>query len=182
METDQSSAPLSKKIFILGSTGRTGKEVIDIALARGHEVTAFGRSPAKITRRHQRLTVVKGDPRSAKELSTALLGPRSGGDRLRLLVPRRRAPLQAHRGGALRIGARLDQKPELFFTLRRMALDRFRDQDGTPSRITAEGGSRRGLAGGDLRNRAGSRPAPPRPVRTLPRGVRQCREPGAPSM
>jgi len=74
METDQSSAPLSKKIFILGSTGRTGKEVIDIALARGHEVTAFGRSPAKITRRHQRLTVVKGDPRSAKELSTALLG------------------------------------------------------------------------------------------------------------
>ena len=74
METDQSSAPRSKKIFILGATGRTGKEVIDIALARGHEVTAFGRSPAKITRRHQRLTVVKGDPRSAKELSTALLG------------------------------------------------------------------------------------------------------------
>jgi uncharacterized protein YbjT (DUF2867 family) len=47
METDQSSAPRSKKIFILGATGRTGREVIDIALARGHEVTAFGRSPAK---------------------------------------------------------------------------------------------------------------------------------------
>lgn len=61
-------------MLVLGATGRTGKEVIDIALARGHEVTAFVRSPAKITRRDQRLTIVKGDPRSAKELSEALPG------------------------------------------------------------------------------------------------------------
>jgi putative NADH-flavin reductase len=61
-------------MLVLGATGRTGKEVIDIALARGHEVTAFVRSPAKITRRNQRLTIVKGDPRSTEQLSAALAG------------------------------------------------------------------------------------------------------------
>ena len=61
-------------MLVLGATGRTGKEVLDIALARGHEVTAFVRSPAKITRRDPRLTVVKGDPRSAGELGAALAG------------------------------------------------------------------------------------------------------------
>ena len=63
-----------KRIFILGATGRTGVELIDLALGRGHDVTAFVRSPTKITRRDSRLTVVKGDPRSVDELSAALAG------------------------------------------------------------------------------------------------------------
>lgn len=63
-----------KKMLVLGATGKTGKELIDIALARGHEVTAFVRSPAKIARRDQRLAVVKGDPRSVEELSAVLAG------------------------------------------------------------------------------------------------------------
>ncbi len=61
-------------MLVLGATGRTGKELVDIALARGHEVTAFVRSPAKITRRDRRLTVVKGDPRNVDELCTVLAG------------------------------------------------------------------------------------------------------------
>ncbi len=66
--------PRYKKMLVLGATGKTGKELIDIALARGHEVTAFVRSPAKIARRDNRLTVVKGDPRSVEELCKVLAG------------------------------------------------------------------------------------------------------------
>jgi putative NADH-flavin reductase len=62
------------RLFVLGATGKTGKELIDIALARGHELTAFVRSPAKITRRDERLTVVRGDPRSVDELCAVLAG------------------------------------------------------------------------------------------------------------
>ena len=58
----------------MGATGRTGRELVDIALARGHQLTAFVRSPAKVTRRDPRLTVVKGDPRNAEELSRAMRG------------------------------------------------------------------------------------------------------------
>ena len=45
------------RLFILGATGKTGTQIVDVALARGHQVTAFVRSPAKITRRHPRLQV-----------------------------------------------------------------------------------------------------------------------------
>jgi len=62
------------RLFILGATGRTGRELVDIALTRGHQVTAFVRSPAKVTRRDPRLTVVKGDPRNADELSRTMPG------------------------------------------------------------------------------------------------------------
>ncbi len=63
-----------KRLFILGATGRTGRELIDIALARGHEVTAFVRSPQRIIRRDPHLTVVKGDPRSIDALARAVSG------------------------------------------------------------------------------------------------------------
>ena len=69
-----SGLPGMKRMFIVGATGRTGVEMVDRALARGHQVTAFVRSPGKITRRDARLRVVKGDPRSVDELSAALPG------------------------------------------------------------------------------------------------------------
>jgi len=62
------------RLFILGANGKTGTQLIDLALARGHEVTAFVRSPAKVMRRHPRLRVQRGDPRSADELASALPG------------------------------------------------------------------------------------------------------------
>ncbi|MDB5218057.1 MAG: Flavin reductase [Myxococcaceae bacterium] len=62
------------RIFILGATGKTGAQLIDVALARGHSVTAFVRSPHKIERRHERLAVVKGDPLNVDELASALPG------------------------------------------------------------------------------------------------------------
>src|SRR5215475_5001813 len=65
---------LCMRLFVLGATGRTGVELVDLALAEGHEVTAFVRSPHKIVRRDQRLDVVKGDPRSVSALVEALPG------------------------------------------------------------------------------------------------------------
>ncbi|PYQ02666.1 MAG: hypothetical protein DMF82_15390 [Acidobacteria bacterium] len=53
------------KLFILGANGKTGTQLVDLALARGHQFTAFVRSPGKITRRHPRLQVQRGDPHSA---------------------------------------------------------------------------------------------------------------------
>ncbi len=62
------------RLFILGATGHTGTQLIDLALARGHEVTAFVRSPEKITRRHPLLKVRRGDAHSVDELARALPG------------------------------------------------------------------------------------------------------------
>jgi len=62
------------RLLVLGANGKTGSQVVDLALARGHHVTAFVRSPSKVTRRHPLLEVRGGDPRRADELATALAG------------------------------------------------------------------------------------------------------------
>ena len=62
------------RLFILGANGKTGTQLIDLALARTHEVTAFVRSPAKITRRHPQLRVQRGDPHRVYELVRSLPG------------------------------------------------------------------------------------------------------------
>jgi putative NADH-flavin reductase len=73
------------KLFVIGATGRTGLEVVQQALARGHDVTAFVRSPESIALRDQRLSVLKGDVLEENQLSEAMrnhdavistLGPR----------------------------------------------------------------------------------------------------------
>jgi putative NADH-flavin reductase len=61
------------KLFLLGATGRTGSEIMGLALARGHEVTAFVRSPHKLSPAGS-LTIVRGDPRNPKSLAAALPG------------------------------------------------------------------------------------------------------------
>jgi len=73
------------KLFVIGATGRTGQEVVQQAIARGHYVTAFVRSPESITLRNERLTVLNGNAMDENELSEAMqnhdavistLGPR----------------------------------------------------------------------------------------------------------
>src|SRR5215831_16305992 len=73
------------KLFVVGATGRTGLEIVQQALARGHHVTAFVRSPESITLKNERLTVLKGDAVDEDQLSDAMqnhdavvstLGPR----------------------------------------------------------------------------------------------------------
>jgi putative NADH-flavin reductase len=53
---------MDMRLFVIGATGRTGSEIVNLARTRGHEVTAFVRSPQKLSRAGS-LTIVCGDPR-----------------------------------------------------------------------------------------------------------------------
>jgi putative NADH-flavin reductase len=73
------------KLFVIGATGRTGREIVEQALARGHHVTAYVRSPESITLKNERLTVLKGNAMDENQLFNAMqnhdavlsaLGPR----------------------------------------------------------------------------------------------------------
>lgn len=73
------------KLFVIGATGRTGREIVEQALTRGHHVTAFVRSPESITSKNERLTFIEGNAMDENELFNAMqnhdavlsaLGPR----------------------------------------------------------------------------------------------------------
>ncbi|MFT3839070.1 MAG: NAD(P)H-binding protein [Myxococcaceae bacterium] len=49
------------RLLVLGGTGRTGCAVIDLALQRGHEVTAVARAPEKLGGPRGRLNALGGD-------------------------------------------------------------------------------------------------------------------------
>jgi putative NADH-flavin reductase len=61
-------------LLILGATGRIGGHLMTEALARGHAVTAFARTPGKLAIAHPRLTVVAGNVRDAAALAQAIPG------------------------------------------------------------------------------------------------------------
>src|SRR2546428_13683481 len=60
------------KLSILGATGRTGRLVVEQALAAGHTVTALVRSPEKLTIRNSNLRVVAGSATDAADVARAL--------------------------------------------------------------------------------------------------------------
>jgi putative NADH-flavin reductase len=62
------------KLFVLGATGHIGTQIVDIALARSHDITAFVRSPQKLLRRDERLRTVAGNPLDVGQLATAIAG------------------------------------------------------------------------------------------------------------
>jgi len=59
------------RLFVLGATGRTGREILDLGLVRGHQITALARSPQKLEPARG-LTIVAGDPRSTTALREAM--------------------------------------------------------------------------------------------------------------
>jgi putative NADH-flavin reductase len=61
-------------LFVLGATGHTGEHIVDIALARSHQVIAFVRSPQKIVRRDARLRVVGGNLLDVDQIAKHLEG------------------------------------------------------------------------------------------------------------
>ena len=78
-------AKRTMKLFVMGASGQTGQEIVQQALARGHQVTAFVRSPEKIALKTERLHVIQGDAMDENQLSDAMrnhdavlsaLGPR----------------------------------------------------------------------------------------------------------
>ncbi len=63
------------KLFVLGATGPTGLQIVQQALAQGHEITAFVRDPAKLPFTDKNLKVVNGSlPGDAQALAEALRG------------------------------------------------------------------------------------------------------------
>jgi putative NADH-flavin reductase len=61
------------RLFVIGANGRTGSEIVNLALTRGHQVTAFVRSPQKLSPAAS-LTIVRGDPRRPETIAAALPG------------------------------------------------------------------------------------------------------------
>ncbi len=59
------------RVIIFGSTGRTGKYLIQYALEEGFEVTAFARLPDAIAIHHPRLKVFQGDATREKDVEAA---------------------------------------------------------------------------------------------------------------
>lgn len=49
------------KITVIGGSGMIGQRIVREALDRGHHVTIVARDPARVTEKHERLTVATGD-------------------------------------------------------------------------------------------------------------------------
>jgi putative NADH-flavin reductase len=59
-------------LTVFGASGRTGRPLVQQALDAGHHVTAFVRSPAKLTIQHANLTVVQGDVTDGTAVARAI--------------------------------------------------------------------------------------------------------------
>jgi putative NADH-flavin reductase len=60
---------------IFGGDGPTGLLVVEQALAAGHDVVAFARTPSKLPR-HDRLTVIEGQLDDVTKVDAAMAGSR----------------------------------------------------------------------------------------------------------
>ncbi|MBK7896374.1 MAG: SDR family oxidoreductase [Candidatus Promineifilaceae bacterium] len=60
------------KLTIFGATGGTGQELVQQALAAGHNVTVYVRNPAKMKQPHPRLAIVQGEMHEAEKIEQAL--------------------------------------------------------------------------------------------------------------
>jgi putative NADH-flavin reductase len=62
------------KLTVLGATGNVGKELVEQALAAGHEVTVLVRAPEKLGEIRSRVTVVQGNVTDSEAISRAVAG------------------------------------------------------------------------------------------------------------
>ncbi len=98
------------RLLILGATGATGRNLLEQALAAGHEVTALVRNPARLTMTHARLAVAIGDATHSRALEGSMTGQQAvlsalgAGNSLRLEVasPAIAALIPAMRARALK--------------------------------------------------------------------------------
>jgi len=65
---------IAMNFVVLGATGRTGRLVVEQAIAAGHTVTALVRSPEKLTTGNSNLRVISGEATDASAVSRALKG------------------------------------------------------------------------------------------------------------
>ena len=62
------------KLLVLGATGGTGIEIVRQAIAQGHQVTAFVRSPERLKPFAGKITVEQGDLLNSAALADAMSG------------------------------------------------------------------------------------------------------------
>jgi uncharacterized protein YbjT (DUF2867 family) len=62
------------RIAILGASGRTGRHLVDQALAAGFEVSALVRDSSKLPREHERLRIERGDAMDSAAVEAAVRG------------------------------------------------------------------------------------------------------------
>lgn len=62
------------KIAVFGATGQVGNLLIKEALARGHEIIAYARSPKKIAINDRKLSIVAGGLEDADKIELAIAG------------------------------------------------------------------------------------------------------------
>lgn len=62
------------KLAVFGASGRTGRPLVEQALAQGHEVKALVRDPSKLSTSHDRLAVIRGDVLDAAKVDEAVAG------------------------------------------------------------------------------------------------------------
>ena len=62
------------KIAIFGASGRTGILTVYQALEKGHEVTAFARTPSSVTITHKNLRIIRGDILEFEKVKAAVEG------------------------------------------------------------------------------------------------------------
>ncbi|HEY9002405.1 MAG TPA: SDR family oxidoreductase [Mucilaginibacter sp.] len=72
MEIEHSKPALN--IVVIGANGGIGKQVVELALEAGHNVTAILRNPAKLAMTHTNLQIVKGDVMSPETFEDYLEG------------------------------------------------------------------------------------------------------------
>ncbi len=60
------------KILLLGATGRTGKQIIEEAIKRGHKISAIARDPEKL--KNYEIEITQGTPYDYETLEKAIKG------------------------------------------------------------------------------------------------------------
>lgn len=99
-------------VVIFGASGRTGRHLVEGALARGHTVTAFVRDPAKLGPLAGRVRVVQGDVTDPAAVDEAVrgqegvlsaLGPVKGGPKDLLAVATEHMVAAMERHGVNRV-------------------------------------------------------------------------------
>jgi putative NADH-flavin reductase len=98
------------RIAVFGAGGRTGRQVVEQALERGHDVTAFVRPSSTVPLERDRLHFVEGDARDPAVVERALEGAEAVISVISLSAPDREPEHSAATGtiieAAGRVGAR----------------------------------------------------------------------------
>jgi uncharacterized protein YbjT (DUF2867 family) len=62
------------RVLVIGATGGSGRQLVQQALARGHQVTAFVRDPAKLQIEHANLRIAQGNVLDYPTVESAMRG------------------------------------------------------------------------------------------------------------